>query len=303
MITSAKQLKDRIVNLTKGLSGIQKSDKAQMLMRNYFMERLLERVSKSRYKDNFILKGGMLVASLTGLEARATKDIDTTITAFDLKTDNAKNVLDEIISIDLGDGITYEIIDYSNIMEDFDYPGLRFSIAVHFDRIRDTISLDMSTDDVITPEAINYSYKLMLEDRSIPFRTYNLETLLAEKLQTVAARGIANTRLRDFYDIYMLTKLKWDVIDFDTLRKAFYATSQKRGTLEMSGTVFETIDSFAASEDAEAAWNKFKRDNYFVGDLLWTDVLSTVRRFSQEVISEEAEETLSEDEEQSLIMS
>ena len=237
MIKTARQLKDKIRNMTNGLNAVQKSEKAQMLIRNYFMECLLERISVSKYRNNFILKGGMLVASYAGLESRATNDIDTTIRAFDLKAEDARKVLEDIFNIDLGDGIHYEISSCSDIMEDFDYPGLRFMVNVQFDRIINTIKIDMSTDDVITPEAVDYEYKLMLEDRSIPIRTYNLETLLAEKLETIVSRGAANTRIRDFYDIHMLTKLKWSAIDFDVLKGAFEATSRKRGTFEKSSEI------------------------------------------------------------------
>ena len=296
MITSARQLKDKIGNMTKDLNGVQKSEKAQMLIRNYFMESFLERVSVSRYRNNFILKGGMLVASFTGLQARATKDIDTTINAFNLKLDDAKRVLEDILSTDLGDGIRYEISSAGDIMEDFDYPGLRFFVNVYFDRIRETISIDMSTDDVITPEAVDYEYKLMLEDRTIPIRTYNLETLLAEKLQTIAARGAANTRIRDFYDICMLTRLKHDEIDFDILREAYKATSLKRGTYESSAEIYDTIAYFMDSEEAAAAWSKFKRDNYFVNDLEWDEVISSVEAFSKEIIPYAEELSLTEDE-------
>lgn len=159
MITSARQLKDKIGNMTKDLNGVQKSEKAQMLIRNYFMESFLERVSVSRYRNNFILKGGMLVASFTGLQARATKDIDTTINAFNLMLDDAKRVLEDILSTDLGDGIRYEISSAGDIMEDFDYPGLRFFVNVYFDRIRETISIDMSNNDFFIKPATSAAEK------------------------------------------------------------------------------------------------------------------------------------------------
>lgn len=284
MIKTSMQLKDKVKKMTKGLTPVQKSEKSQMLIRNYLMERLLERVSVSKYRNNFIIKGGMLVASYTGLEARATKDIDTTVRALTLNIDNAEKVLNEIIQIDLEDKIQYKIESHTDIMEDFEYPGIRFMINAKLVPIDYTFQVDISTDDVITPDAVEYEYKVMLEDRTIPLRTYNLETLLAEKLQTIAARGAANTRTRDFYDIYMLTMLKGNEIDTDTLKAAFEATSQKRGTLDKSAEIYPTLDYFKTSPKAMGVWERFKKSSYFVGEISWEDVIESVRTLAEKVI-------------------
>lgn len=196
MIHTAKQLKDKVKNISGGNSEV-----AQALIRNYFMERFLERVSLSEYRNNFILKGGMLVASIVGVDMRATMDIDTTVKSLSLKEQDARAIIEKICAVHVEDGVTFKIISVKEIMEEFDYPGIRMMIEANLERLRQPFKIDMSTDDAITPGAIDYEYKLMFEDRTISVLSYNLETLLAEKMQTILSRGLANTRMRDFYDI------------------------------------------------------------------------------------------------------
>lgn len=295
MIKTARQLKDKVRNMTNGLPAASKSEKAQMLIRNFLMERLLERLSVSKYKKNFILKGGMLVASYTGLNARATKDIDTTINALDLDPEKMISVLKEIIRIDLDDNISYELKDHEEIMDDFDYPGIRFVIQAKLDTIDLPLQIDLSTDDVITPAAIEYNYKLMLEDRTIPLQTYNLETLLAEKLQTIISRGEANTRIRDFYDIYIISKQYSTEIDYEILRAAFEATSKKRMTIDKSEEIYSVLDYFVSSDEGIALWNNFKRNRYYVGDTSWNEIIDSIRELSRKVVTPKQEMTEDED--------
>ena len=295
MIKTARQLKDKVRNMTNGLPAASKSEKAQMLIRNFLMERLLERLSVSKYKKNFILKGGMLVASYTGLNARATKDIDTTINALDLDPEKMISVLEEIIRIDLDDNISYELKDHEEIMDDFDYPGIRFVIQAKLDTIDLPLQIDLSTDDVITPAAIEYNYKLMLEDRTIPLQTYNLETLLAEKLQTIISRGEANTRIREFYDIYIISKQYSTEIDYEILRAAFEATSKKRMTIDKSEEIYSVLDYFVSSDEGIALWNNFKRNRYYVGDTSWNEIIDSIRELSRKVVTPKQEMTEDED--------
>ena len=197
MIHTSKQLKDKVRNISHSDNQI-----AQMLIRNFIMERFLERVSVSRYRNNFILKGGMLVASLVGIDTRATMDIDSTLKALPLNKEDAVRIVNEIIGIHIEDGIRFEMVKVVEIMTDFEYPGVRMVLEARLDRLKQRIKIDLSTDDVITPAAIRYNYRLMFEDRNIELLTYTPETLLAEKIQTILARGITTTRMRDFYDVY-----------------------------------------------------------------------------------------------------
>ena len=219
MIHTAKQLKDKVKNLSDG-----RSEVAQSLIRYYFMERFLERVSVSEHRNNFILNGGMLVASIIGVDMRATMDIDTTVKELSLNEQDFRKIIEKICAIQIEDGVTFKITSVKKIMEEFDYPGIRMMIEANLDRLRQPFKIDISTDDVITPDAIEFKYKLMFEDRTISVLSYNLETLLAEKMQTILARGLANTRMRDFYDIYEIMNSKAEEVNLDVLKYAFEAT-------------------------------------------------------------------------------
>lgn len=271
MIHTSRQLKDKVRNMSGG-----NSTKAQTLIRNFIMERFLERITLSEYHDNFVLKGGMLVASLIGSDVRATMDIDATVRSLPLTMDKAKEIIESISAIQLDDGIRFSVTRAYNIMEEHDYPGIRFMLEATFDGLRQTIKVDISTGDVITPVAVMYFYKLMFDDRTIPLYTYNIETLLAEKLETIMARGTANTRMRDFYDIYIIMEQKSKDINRTDLHNAFYATSQKRGTIELISRIDEIISDISNSTSMEKDWNNYKDNNYFVGNLFWNDVIDSV---------------------------
>lgn len=278
MITSAKQLKDKIKNLSGG-----NGTKAQTLLRNFIMERFLERISVSEYKDRMILKGGMLVASIVGLDTRTTMDIDTTVTSLPLTLPEAKNIVEKIAGIDLGDGVTFAVKSVSDIMEDHDYPGLRFMLDAHFDGLRQPIKIDISTGDTITPAAISYNYKLMLEERSICILSYNLETLLAEKLETVMARGLANTRMRDFYDIHVLLQEHENEIDYPLLKQAFLKTSEKRNSTKYIGQIQETLFDVLRSEAMKNGWNTYAEKSFFVSDMKWETICNSVLLLAEKV--------------------
>ena len=267
MIKTTRQLKDIINNLLEG-----NAQKAQTLFRNYMMERFLERVSLSEYRNKFILKGGMLVASLVGLDMRATMDIDSTVTALNLSVEEAKNVVKSIINIKIEDNVSFEITDAETIMDEFDYLGVRIKLNAYFENSRQPIKLDISTGDVITPSAVHYDYPLMFEDRTISVMSYNVETLLAQKLQTIMVRAEANTRMRDFYDVYIITKN--EKINCDDLVAAFAATCKARNSENQINNVVEIYTAVAESEAMKRQWNNYKTGSYYVGKLSWESVMA-----------------------------
>lgn len=271
MITTSMQLKAKTRNLSGGDNG-----RALVLIRTFIMERFLERVAQSSYRDKFILKGGMLVAAMVGLEARATMDIDTTIQSLPLTMSDARKVIDDILRIDVQDGITFTVTKVSEIMEEHDYPGIRFTLEASLDNLRQVIKIDISTGDIITPHPVPYSYRLMFEDRFISLWSYNLETLLGEKLETIMARETANTRMRDFYDIHVLTQQV--TIDYKVLHDAFMATSLKRNTTDMLPRFDAILDEICSDFAMETMWDKFRRDNFYVGELTWSEVNESVKR-------------------------
>lgn len=272
MIHTSKQLKDKVRNLSHSDTKI-----AQGLIRNFIMERFLERVSVSKYHAQFILKGGMLVASFIGVDLRSTMDVDATVKALSLTENDAKSIVQEIMDIPMEDGITFEIVSCKEIMSDFEYPGVRMMIEARLDRLRQQFKIDISTDDVITPSAIEYDYKLMFEDRTIRVMTYNLETLLSEKLQTVLQRDVANTRMRDFYDLFYLLKEQKNRIDNQVLRSAYDATCRKRETMFQKDDTLFILRRLEEDFEMQNRWKKFCKDNYFVRELEWLDVIRAVR--------------------------
>ena len=225
MIKTARQLKDLIRNLSR-----EKSADAQILMRNYMMERFLERISLSEYRDKFILKGGMLVAAMVGLDARSTMDLDATIKGANVNVEDIENLISSIVTVPIDDGVKFQLKSISEIMDEAEYPGIRVSMSTTFDGVVTPLKIDISTGDAITPREVRYSFKLMLEDRSIDIWAYNLETVLAEKLETIITRTTTNTRMRDFYDIYILEQLHGTTLNPKILHDALLATAHKRGS-------------------------------------------------------------------------
>ena len=271
MIRSSTQVKALIRNKSAG-----NADKAQMLMRIYMMERFLERLSVSKYRDNFVLKSGMLVSSLLGADMRSTMDIDTTVRALPLTIEHAQEMLEDIIDIKLEDGVLFRITKSMPIMEGHEYEGVRFFLQGLQDKLRQTIKIDISTGDVITPSAVEYELPLILEQRTIGLWAYNPETLLAEKPETVMTRAEANTRMRDFYDIYMLTHTGQVEYNQANLKAAFLATCSKRGSADKISSFHELLRMIKTSPEMGLAWENYRRNNTYVTDLKWVSVVDTV---------------------------
>ena len=272
MIKTAKQLKDLIRNLSK-----KKSADSQILMRNYMMERFLERISLSQYQDKFILKGGMLVAAMVGLDARATMDIDATIKGADVNVEAVESIIMDIISVPMEDGVTFRIKQITEIMDEAEYPGVRVSMETEFDGVRTPLKVDISTGDVITPKEIQYSFKLMLEERSINVWAYNLETVLAEKLETVISRGITNTRMRDYYDIHILIKLYGNTLNGKVLGEALLATAKKRETEYHLNDAQEIFDEIQNDSNMQKLWKSYQKKFSYASDISWEMVMESVR--------------------------
>lgn len=272
MIKTAKQLKDLIRNLSK-----MKSADAQILMRNYMIERFLERISLSKYRDKFILKGGMLVAAMVGLDARSTMDLDATVKGINVNVNDVADLIEGIVSVPIDDGVTFRVNKVSEIMDGAEYPGIRVSMTTVFDGVVTPLKIDISTGDAITPREVRYSFKLMLEDRSIDIWAYNLETVLAEKLETIITRATTNTRMRDFYDIYILEQLHGNTLNAQILHDALLATARKR---ETEGHLAEAKEVFADVEDSpvmQQLWTAYRKKFSYAADLEWNIVMKAVR--------------------------
>ena len=268
-----EQIKGRIKSVAK-----QNNADARTLMRIYMMERFLERLAQSEYRDNFIIKGGILVTAMIGVAHRSTMDIDTSMKNLNLSAEDALRVVNQVKDIDLDDGVSFEIKDVSNIMDEMEYPGIRVTMNANVGRLITPLKIDISTGDVITPRAIEFNYDLLLEDRSISLWSYNLETILAEKLQTVLARGILNTRMRDFYDIRMLLDTYEDKVNKAVLKDAFAATCKKRGTDHLQEQAEEIIKIIEADEQLQVLWRAYQKKYSYAADIDYASVISGVRK-------------------------
>ena len=272
MIKTARQLKDLIRNLSK-----KNAADAQILIRNYMMERFLERISLSKYKDQFILKGGMLVAAMVGLDARSTMDIDATLKNFNVSLEDVENIINTIISIPLDDGVKFTVKHISEIMGDENYPGVRVSLETEFDHVITPLKIDISAGDIITPHEVQYSFKLMLEERSIDVWAYNLESVLAEKLETLIFRNVTNTRMRDFYDIYILSELYGAKIDRLVLTKALQATALNRQTEGHLKDTDVIIDEIEQNATMQKLWFGYQKKFSYAAEISWSDIMVSVR--------------------------
>lgn len=268
-----EQIKGRIKSVAK-----QNNADARTLMRIYMMERFLERLAQSEYRDNFIIKGGILVTAMIGVAHRSTMDIDTSMKNLNLSAEDALRVVNRVKDIDLDDGVSFDVKDVSNIMDEMEYPGIRVTMNANVGRLITPLKIDISTGDVITPRAIVFNYDLLLEDRSISLWSYNLETILAEKLQTVLARGILNTRMRDFYDIRMLLDTYEDKVNKAVLKDAFAATCKKRGTDHLQEQAEEIIKIIEADEQLQVLWRAYQKKYSYAAEIDYASVISGVRK-------------------------
>lgn len=265
------QLKAIIKNLAK-----EKHISAQLVMQNFMLERLLERISVSKYKQNFILKGGFLIAAMVGLDTRATMDMDATIKGLPVNEHTIREMFGEICRIELDDDVSFSFRSIGEIREGDEYMGYRVSLSANYPPMAVPLKLDITTGDRITPKEIEYRFKLLLEDRSISVLAYNLETIMAEKLETVISRGDQNTRPRDYYDIYILTKLQYSNINIGRLKKALSATTEKRGSSIVVKDYRRIMNAVENSDVMQRQWNSYQKDFDYAADILFKDVCEAV---------------------------
>jgi len=272
---TSMQVKALIRNLSKVLNV-----EAEVLLRSFMMERFLERIAASRYRHSFILKGGMLIASMVGIDTRTTMDMDATIKGTTLNTQEINTIIEEILQTPVNDdGIEFALRGVEEIREEADYPGYRVSIGAIFDKTRQTLKVDITTGDSITPKEIEFNYKLMFEDRSIRIMAYNLETVLAEKFETIVTRGVTNSRMRDFYDIYILTATQQ--FDRSTFVAALGKTVEKRGTADQMSNSAVVVELVAKSPVMIDLWQKYRIKYSYATTVTWEMVIDAVRALSE----------------------
>lgn len=254
----------------------EKNISAQIVLQNFMMERFLERVSVSEYKDSFILKGGFLIAALVGLDTRATMDMDATIKGISVTKETIRDMIIEICGIEIDDGIKFSLNNIGEIREDDEYSGFRISLYANYPPTSVPLKLDITTGDKITPKEIRFQYRLLLEERSISIMAYNLETVLAEKLETIISRGDQNTRSRDYYDIFILLKFQENNFSFEVLKKALIETSKKRGTIFVIYNYSTILDKVRNNYIQKTNWEKYQKKFYYARGILFDQVCESI---------------------------
>ena len=275
---NAMQLKATIKNMAK-----EKNISAQLVIQNFMLERMLERISVSKYQSNFILKGGFLIAAMVGLDTRATMDMDATIKGLPVNEKTVRDMFEEICQIQLNDDVTLSFQSIGKIREGDEYMGYRVHLTANYPPMAVPLKLDITTGDKITPREVKYSFKLLLEDRSISVLAYNLETVLAEKLETVISRGDQNTRPRDYYDVYILKRLQFGNINIETLRQAIAATSKKRGSYDVLSDYKNIMTTVKNSLVMQEQWKAYQRNFEYATDVNFEDACDTVVQIMDEI--------------------
>lgn len=272
MIKNAKSLMDKSRNLAKNCNIT-----ANEVLQNYMFERILERLSVSKYKNNFILKGGLLLSSIMGIDTRTTMDMDTCIKGIYLTDEQLYKVLQEILNIDVGDNVSFEIKNSKPIREEDTYGGLRYKIVAKFDNIKVDLSIDIATGDLITPREIEYDYKMMFEDRNLKIMTYNIESIIAEKFQTVIARGILNSRMKDYYDLYYLITYK--EFSNEHLKNAVIRTFEKRET--NISDIDKVLDEIKTSEFINDLWTSYSKQHTYASNIEFQQVIIVIEKIKE----------------------
>lgn len=243
------------------------------------LERLLERISVSKYRDKFILKGGMLVAAMVGIDTRSTMDMDATIKGQAVNKDNIENILNEIVALDIGDNVKMSLKGIEEIRDEAEYPGLRASIQTEFDGITNMLKLDMTTGDMIVPKEITYEFKLMFEDRILKVKAYNIETVLAEKIETIITRSTANTRMRDYYDVYIIMTMYKDLVNDDLLNDAIIKVSENRDTTHVLKDKTTILKEIANSVQMQHRWERYQSKYSYAKEIQWNDIIVVLKEY------------------------
>lgn len=278
MIKNKDSLKAKASNLAK-----QTNIPNKYIIQNFMFETLLKRISNSIYKDKFIIKGGLLLSSIFGVNLRSTMDLDTTIKGLPLNKSTITKVITEIINIDLKDNITFEIENIKDIREEDLYSGDNVNLKADFDGLKTNLMIDITTGDIITYKEVKFKYNTLFDNETINIMTYNYETIIAEKFESIISRNIDNTRMKDYYDLYMFVNLKWNDINKETLRKAIINTSKNRETLSYIENANDYINLIEDDSELKLLWNNYQKNYEYAKDISFEDTIKSIKIISEVV--------------------
>ena len=279
MIKNRDSLKAKVSNLSKKTNIPNK-----YLIQHFMFEALLKRISMSIYKDKFIIKGGLLLSSIFGVNLRSTMDLDTTIKGLPLDRETITKVINEIISIDIEDNIKLEIENIKDIREEELYSGFEVNLKTEFDGLKTNLMIDITTGDVITYKEVEFKYNTLFDNETINIMTYNYETIIAEKFESIISRNIDNTRMKDYYDLYMFVNLKWNDINKNTLRKAIINTSKARDTLDYIDNASKYIELISDDSKLKSLWNSYRNNYEYAKDIEFVDTINAIKEIDKLII-------------------
>ena len=249
------------------------------IYQRFMFERILERISVSSYNENFILKGGLLLSAMLGIESRSTRDMDVSIKGIDVSKEKMVHILNEILSINLDDGVKFELINIIDIREEDEYGGNKYQLIGKLENLKVNLEIDISTGDEITPKELKYEYHSLFEDKKIYIDSYNLETILAEKIETILRRTLYNGRMKDFYDVYIfLTKLK-NEINISNFKKAFEKTLKNRDSFDSLKDYNKIFDEMLEYETIQNSWKRYSEKNKYARNIDFKDIIEILRSF------------------------
>lgn len=249
------------------------------LLQRFMFERILERISVSKYQENFILKGGLLLSALFGIDNRTTRDMDTTIKGLNISKEQMINVLNEILSIDLKDSVKFKLVDVTNIREDDEYVGNKYHLIGKLENLKINLDIDIFTGDKVVPKELEYSYPSLFEDKKILIYTYNAETIIAEKIETILRRGQYNSRMKDYYDIHMfLSKFK-DTIDTNILKLSIKNTFDKRESFEYLKDYEKILEGISSYNRIVNLWNGYSKKNKYANNIKFKEIINELKKF------------------------
>lgn len=273
------QLKALVKNIAKS-----KNISAQLVLQNYMMERFIERISLSNYRENIIVKGGLLISSIVGLESRTTMDIDMTVKGRTVDEMSLLSIIRKISNIKIDDGVSFEVVNINEIREIDEYLGYRISLIANMLPMRIPLKLDITTGDKIIPKEVNYSYPLMFENRSVSITAYNLETILSEKIETIISRGNLNTRMRDFYDVYILLKLQEENINYEVLGIALSQTAKKRGSINVIKNYKEIVEVIQVSSTMIDRWKNYQISSTYAQNIEFFEICKIIDEIMSKLV-------------------
>lgn len=249
------------------------------LYQRFMFERILERISVSKYNENFILKGGLLLSAMLGINSRSTRDMDISIKGIDVSQEKMLGILNEILAIDIGDKVKFDIVNITDIREDDEYGGNKYHLVGKLENLKVALEIDISTGDEITPKELNFEYISIFENKKIYIDTYNIETILAEKIETILRRGKYNTRMKDYYDVYFfLTKLKND-IDLNIFKQALNNTLRKREAFDYYNDYKQILDLFSKDNRIANYWDNYAKKNKYAENIEFKEIIEILIEF------------------------